>query len=583
MAITKYYKMITPASPTTPVGDNQDLSGVGGLYGNYAWYHRIIAGSSSRITRYREYDLMDQDIDVSVCLDLMAEEITGNNVKGELPLRLEIVAQQEQYVAPKAVVTLNAALRTWCNIHDWHTKLFSIARNTIKYGDSFYIKPKNKQKSFTYVSNKNVLGAIVREDDITDIRGWQIRMDANAVNGPYGTYSPTGDNSSNAGLVEYDIKDVVRFSLLQETDDEAPFGKSVLHPIYKTFKQKELLEDAILIYRIQRAPEKRAFYIDVGNMPVHQRAKHMEAIKAEIKQKKIPSYGGGSSQIESVYNPMSQQEDFWFPTRADGSGSRVEVLPAGQNLGSLEDLMYFYNKIFRGLRIPKSFLDPTSEGGGVANDGKVGIAYLQEVKFALYMERLQRCLEKTFDKEFKDFIRENGINVDASIFKIVLPPPSNYEASRKQMMDADLLSNYSSASSIPELSKRFALIKYLQLSEADLKLNERLKRGELGLNLDGDDRDLPKIYNPDQAELGGFEGGFGGSGGSFAGAGGDIPDLGDETGMDATGEGGNEAATGGEASPGGLPEIGKSTGNQNAKTPVTNTKTNPKTNNISKK
>jgi hypothetical protein len=243
-------------------------------------------------------------------------------------------------------------------------------------------------------------------------------MDSNAVNGPAGSYGTGGDSTIGDGIVEYDIKDIIRFSLYQETDEEAPFGKSVLHPIYKTFKQKELLEDAILIYRIQRAPEKRAFYIDVGNMHPGQRAKHMESIKAEIKQKKIPSYGGGASQIESVYNPMSQQEDFWFPMRADGSGSRVEVLPAGQNLGSLEDLMYFYNKIFRGLRIPRSFVDPTSEGGGVANDGKVGIAYIQEVKFSLYMERLQRCLEKTFDKEFKDFIKLNGINVDTTIFKI---------------------------------------------------------------------------------------------------------------------------------------------------------------------
>jgi uncharacterized membrane protein YgcG len=554
MALSKFYKMITPASPTTPVGDNQDLSGVGGLYGNYAWYHRIIAGSSSRITRYREYDLMDNDIDVNVCLDLMAEEITGNNIKGELPLKLEIVTGQEQYVAPRVVVTLNAALRTWCTIHDWHSKLFSIARNTIKYGDTFFLKPKHKQKSFIYVNTKNVLGAIVREDDITDVRGWQIRMDSNAVNGPAGSYGTGGDSTIGDGIVEYDIKDIIRFSLYQETDEEAPFGKSVLHPIYKTFKQKELLEDAILIYRIQRAPEKRAFYIDVGNMHPGQRAKHMESIKAEIKQKKIPSYGGGASQIESVYNPMSQQEDFWFPMRADGSGSRVEVLPAGQNLGSLEDLMYFYNKIFRGLRIPRSFVDPTSEGGGVANDGKVGIAYIQEVKFSLYMERLQRCLEKTFDKEFKDFIKLNGINVDTTIFKITLPPPSNYEASRKQMMDADLLANYSTVSGIQEISKRFGLVKYGQWTEADLKMNERLLRQEKGLNPDGDDRDLPKLYNPEQAELGGFEGGFGGGGGSFAGGGGDIPDL--DGGDDGTGEGGETGVTG----EGGLPELGGNVG-----------------------
>jgi hypothetical protein len=156
------------------------------------------------------------------------------------------------------------------------------------------------------------------------------------------------------------------------------------------------------------------------------------------------------------------------------------------------------------------------------------------------------------------------------------------------MMDADLLSNYGSVSGITEISKRFGLIKYAQWSEADLKLNERLLRQEKGLNPDGDDRDLPKLYSPDDAELGGFEGGFGGGGGSFAGGGGNIPDL------DMGGEGGTEGGlddAGAAGEGGGLPELGGDTGanaNQppapNQKTPPQNSKLPPaKPNNISKK
>lgn len=545
MSITKFYKIVTPTSPKTSITDNIDITGLGGGYGNYAWYHRIVTGSNSRMTRYREYDIMDADLDISTALDYMAEEISGNNVKGELPLRIEIVAGQEQYVHPNTVVTLNAAMRTWCNIHKWHTRLFSIARNTIKYGDCFFIKPKSGKKKYIYVNPKNVYGAIVREDDVTDVQGWEIRLDYSVTNSAMLTNYGTGVAGQGETIATIPTDDVVRFTLYQETDDEAPFGKSVLNAVYRTFKQKELLEDSIIIYRIQRAPEKRVFYVDVGNMPPQQRAIYLEKFKNDIKQKRIPVNTPVGSQIESVYNPMSQQEDYFMAMRSDGSGNKIEVLPGGQNLGSLEDLEYFYKRLWRGLRVPDSFMNGSAEGGGIANDGKVGIAYLQEVKFSLYMERIQRSLEETFDSEFKKFLQENNINVDTSIFRVTIPPPSNYEASRKQLMDAELLNNYSTASGIPELSKRFAMQEYLQLPQDKIKLNEKLKRAELGLNVNGDDRDLPKLYNPDQAELGGFEGGFSGSTGSvLKGAGGlndDDFDLNDTESNDKNVETGSES------------------------------------------
>jgi hypothetical protein len=576
MSITRYFKIVTPTSPKTTVGDNVDITGLGNMYGSYGWYHRLVTGSAQRISRYREYDLMDADIDVAVALDLIAEEITGNNVKGELPFRVEIVAGQEQFVHQNTVVTLNAALRTWCNIYKWHTRLFSIARNTVKYGDIFYIKSRNGKNKIFYVNPKNVYGAIVREDDVTETVGWEFRLDYSAIENGTSFLSGYGLNPIYDGgsIAQIKDEDVLRFTLYQESDDEAPFGRSILYPIFKTFKQKELLEDSILIYRIQRAPEKRVFYVDVGNMPPQQRQVYLERFKNDIKQRKVPMQMGNSPmQVESVYNPMSQQEDYFLGVRADGTGSKIEVLPGGQNLGSLEDLEYFYKKMWRGLRVPESFINSSAEGGGVANDGKVGIAYLQEVKFSLYMERIQRSLEESFDKFFKEFLRDNKINVDESIFKIVLPPPSNYEASRKQLMDADLLSNYSTASGITELSRRFALRKYLQLDEGEIKLNERLKREELGLNVNGDSRDLPKIYNPDQAELGGFEGGFGGSSGGLTGGGG-MPsfggDMGGEDELDLGGEGETGTATD-EANLGDTTKSTTTTG-ANEKTPPTNNK-----------
>jgi len=542
MAFTKFYKIITPQSADAEITDNQDIAGNRGLYGNYTWYHKLIHGSAHRTVRYREYDMMDNDVDVARALDIIAEEIAGNNPKSEMPMEIKITADNEQEVASRQVVTLNAALKTWCRIQDWQRKMFYISRSLIKYGDVFFFRPKESHKKWIYLHPKNVIGAIVANDDVTDVRGWQIKMDSKTTDPHLGTNLSV---NVNAQFNDYNVQpfkkdEIIRFTLNDDTSDEAPFGESILRAVYRTFKQKELLEDAILIYRIQRAPERRVFYIDVGKMPANQVQAHLEKVKTEFRQKKIPSFGGGKDQVDSVYNPQSMNEDFFFARRPDGGGGSVETLPAGQNLGELQDLQYFYQKMWRGLRIPQSYMDNTTEGGGSFNDGKVGIAYMQEIKFTLYIERLQRYMEVVLDREFKKYIRDLGLNIDPTIYQVVLPAPSNYKKSRNQAIDSDLLNTYGSADGIQHLSKRFALKKYLQLTQDEILTNERMLREEKGLPIDGGKEDLPKIYFPEDAEAGGFEGGlgggFGGGGGGSLGGGPDTdldsPEGGDDVGAD---------------------------------------------------
>ena len=132
---------------------------------------------------------------------------------------------------------------------------------------------------------------------------------------------------------------VVHMSMSDGLDNLFPFGQSVLEQVFKVYKQKELLEDAIIIYRVQRAPERRVFYIDVGNMPSHLAMQFVERVKTEIHQRRIPSStGGGTNVIDSSYNPLSINEDYFFPQTAEGRGSKVETLPGGTNLGEIDDL-----------------------------------------------------------------------------------------------------------------------------------------------------------------------------------------------------------------------------------------------------
>ncbi len=543
-----YYKFVTPTPGQVKMTDSQEMADAG-AYNNYTWYQRLVQGSASRMTRYREYDLMDNDVEVSRALDTIAEELTGNNSKTDEPIDVDLLSEDEENVESAVVLTLKAALRRWGQIHDWENKLYSVTRMTAKYGDVFFRKNmKSHFKKWEFIHPKNVLAAIVDQDDATKVVAWQVKKNTNKPkSGGYGM--PLGARQDSQYETEIvDAKEVVRFTLNDDMSDTAPFGESVLRPVYRAHKQKELLEDAIIIYRVQRAPERRVFYIDVGKMPPARVKQYLESIKNEIKQKKIPTHHGGASEVDSVYNPHSMSEDFFFAQRPDGRGSKVDTLPGGQGLGELADLEYFQKKVWRGLKVPASYMVEQQEGGQIWNDGKVGVAYIQELRFSQYIERLQSMFETVLDDEFKKFLKLSDILIDDSMYRLRLPSPSNFGKYRQFELDSQLLSGYGSAEGIPYLSKRFILERFLMLADEEIIRNERMLREERGLDPDGGKEDYPQIYG-----MGGQEGGgMGGLGGGAGMAGGGLGGM--ELGMEAGGEGGEEGAAGGMEAGGAPPE-----------------------------
>jgi hypothetical protein len=280
-------------------------------------------------------------------------------------------------------------------------------------------------------------------------------------------------------------------------------------------------------------------------MPPQRVKQYLEGIKNEIRQKKIPTNqgAGGSSSIESVYNPQSAQEDFFFAQRPDGRGSRVETLPGGQGLGELSDLEYFQDKVYRGLRIPSSYMSSGNENA-LFNDGRVGQAYIEELRFALYIMRLQGYIEQVMDAEFKAYLKACNIHIDETIYRIRLPEPSNFGTYKQQEVDAALLGSLSTADGIGYLSKRFVLSRYLQLEDDEIIANEKMLGEER--NVDEKDPDfLKKLYGgEDEMDAGGM----GDFGGDMTAGGGDFgADLGTEGGADAGAAGGE--AEGGTESP----------------------------------
>lgn len=505
--ISKYYKVVQPIPQAKVVQDSEDLTG-GNLYAAYSWYQRLVQGSSTRQTRYREYDTMDEDVDVAIALDTIAEEMTGLNDTTGLPFKLDVY-EDVKSPSPEFVHTLNIALRHWSKIHSWQSRLFPIARNLIKYGDCFF-KRKGKTKKWEHFHPRHVLAAVVDKDDVTKVIGWQLRTDFKEAKGsPFVGSVQYGQEYETQFLT---ADEVIRFSTNDDMSDMAPFGESVLRAVYRSHKQKILLEDSIIIYRVTRAPERRVFKIDVGKMPPMRVKQYLEQIKNDMKQKKIPSRAGDGNQVESVYNPHSAQEDFFFAQRADGKGSTVETLPGGNNLGELADLEYFEHKVSRGLRIPESYwARKTSKEKPIFNDGRVGQAYIEELRFSKYIQRLQSHVEEIMDLEFKKFLRDLNLNVDESSFTLRLCEPLNFSKYRQQELDNARLNTLSNASSYEVLSKRFILERYLQLSKEEIAQNERLLAQEKGINIENDPDYVGKLYNTSGGEYTGDFGSISGS------------------------------------------------------------------------
>jgi hypothetical protein len=206
----------------------------------------------------------------------------------------------------------------------------------------------------------------------------------------------------------------------------------------------------------------------------------VERVKNEMHQRRIPTYGGGGQNImDSSYNPLSINEDFFFPVGVDGRGSSVDVLPGGQNLGEIDDLKYFNNKMARGLRVPSSYL-PTGpdDSDRTMQDGKVGTALIQEYRFNQYCERLQALIMQKLDDEFKMFLRWRGFNIDAGLFQIKFNPPQNFASYRQAELDTSRITAFTSLEALPYMSKRFLLERFLGLTEDEIQQNSKLWKEE---------------------------------------------------------------------------------------------------------
>jgi hypothetical protein len=460
-----------------------------------SWLKDVYAGAPNRVDRYMQYEIMDMDSEVNAALDTISEFCTQFDYESNLPFVIDHFNEPTE----SEVNVVTRSLRQWCMINDWNKRAWRMVRNVLKYGDGFFIRDPETYELY-YVDPTDVTKIVInqsrgREVEQFIIKNISINIAEKVATNPLiadQNYGPTQFNKSaftqfasansgsntNTNNVEtaVDAAHVLHLSLSEGMDTNYPFGTSVLESVYKIFQQKSLLEDSILIYRVQRAPERRVFYIDVGNMPANMAMSFVERVKNEIHQKRLPSRtGGGTSIMDASYNPLSMLEDYFFAQTAEGRGSKVEVLPGGDNLGQIDDLKYFNNKMLRALRIPSSYM-PSGPDDGTAtfNDGRVGTAYIQEYRFNKYCQRLQNLIINALDKEFKMFLKNKGIELDASTFKLTFLPPQSFSEYREIEVNNARAAVFGQLAEVAYLSRRFVLKKYLGLTDEEIVENEEM-------------------------------------------------------------------------------------------------------------
>ena len=512
----KYFKVADTSGQMSPIsGTNQfGLPGYGKndgtsdntnnfVFRNYASrLPEVYSGHPNRVERYNQYENMDMDSEVNACLDIIAEFSTQMSEDNGTPFEFhynEDPTEHEQEI-------LSKQLKQWVKMNKLDQRIFKLFRNTIKYGDQVFVRDPETFELY-WVDMSKVARVIVNESEgkrpeqyvVRDINpNFQNMTVAAKTTTDYMTNPVTGSISGNANYTMpnggmgggvgnsrfmtamnetcLDAKHVVHLSLNEGLDTFWPFGRSILENIWKVFKQKELLEDSVLIYRVQRAPERRIFKIDVGNMPSHLAMQFVERVKNEMWQRRIPTVtGGGANMMDASYNPLSVGEDYFFPVGADGRGSTVDTLQGGQNLGEIDDLKYFNNKMARGLRVPSSYLPTGPDDSSVAfNDGKVGTALIQEFRFNQYCERLQKLIVQKLDDEFKMFLKWRGFNIDSGLFNLEFNEPQNFASYRQAELDTARINSFTSLEQLPYMSKRFMLERFLGLSKDEIDRNSSM-------------------------------------------------------------------------------------------------------------
>jgi|TARA_B100000780_G_scaffold227110_1_gene166379 hypothetical protein len=331
---------------------------------------------------YSEYDVMDNDAIIASALDILADESTLKNDMGEV-LQIRSANEDIQKILYNLFYdVLNVEFNLWMWI-----------RQMCKYGD-FFLKLEIAEKFGVYNVIPYTAYHIERQEGYDPKNPAAIRyryaadgMD-NLSSGMYPVPGSTAGNLMNEQGIFFDNYEMAHFRLISDVN-YLPYGRSYIEPARKLFKQYVLMEDAMLIHRISRAPEKRIFYMNVGSIPPNEIDAFMQKTISNLKR--TPFQDNKTGEYNLKYNQMNMLEDFYIPVRGNDQTTKIETAP-GLQYDGIQDVEYLRGKLFAALKIPKAFLGYEED-----IEGKSTLA-AQDIRFARTIERLQRIILSELNK-----------------------------------------------------------------------------------------------------------------------------------------------------------------------------------------
>jgi len=364
----------------------------------------------NRKRRYDEYEKMDDYPEITAALDIYADDSTQKDLRNK---RWKVVSD--------SIDAIEEVERLFDRIK-LERVYYDIVRGTCKYGDTFIETVANANDMTAGIMKVKVLNPyyIMRIED----KFGYLKTFIQEI--PHGSQDTGSYAQSNSSYIELDKNQIVHFRLHTSDPKYYPYGKSILAGAIRVYRSLKLMEDAMLVYRLSRAPERRIFYVDVGNLPASKAEGFLETMKTRFKKEKFHN----NNKVDGRYNPLAVDEDFFVPVRGN-QGTKIDTLPGAQNLGEVDDVKYFRDKLLATLKVPKDYIVEYDK----SPERKANLSQL-DVKFARVIQRVQDSVCVGLADIAKRHLTMLGY--PASVvrrLKIALPEPSDVFIKRKLEID----------------------------------------------------------------------------------------------------------------------------------------------------
>ena len=368
-------------------------------------YNPALNYQTLRTQLYSDYEAMDTDSIIASTLDIIADECTLKNDMGEV---LQIRSSDDDI--QKILYNL------FYDVLNIEFNLWSWIRQMCKYGD-FFLKLEIAEKFGIYNVIPYTAYNIIREEgyDIKKPASVRFKFDPDGLSGGGSNASGYAYTNRTDNAIYFDNYEVAHFRLLTDVN-YLPYGRSYIEPARKSYKQMVLMEDAMLVHRIVRAPEKRVFYMNVGNIPPNEIDAFME--KTVSKMKRTPYIDPQTGQYNLKFNMQNMMEDFYIPVRGNDATTKIETTK-GLEYDGIQDVMYLRDKMLAALKVPKAFF-------GYDKDltGKATLA-AEDIRFARTIERIQKIILSELYKIALIHLYSQGYNNESlTNFELDLTTPS---------------------------------------------------------------------------------------------------------------------------------------------------------------